>query len=70
MVSSYYYVFPLFLSGQFLRDDWMDLHEIFRHDLMYFEVNIFVVLFKSHFRSRNMAVLKRDFVRECSQKQL
>ena len=30
IVSSYYYFFPHILSGRFLRDDLMDLLEIFR----------------------------------------
>ena len=29
----YYYLFPHFLSGRFLRDDSMDLLEIFREDV-------------------------------------
>ena len=45
-VSSSYYLFPLFLSGRFLRDDWMDLLEIFRVDVIYFGVYIFVVSLK------------------------
>ena len=31
--SSYYYFFSCFLSQRFLRDDWMDLLEIFREDV-------------------------------------
>ena len=33
IVSSYYYFFPHFLSGRFLRDSRMDLLEIFREDV-------------------------------------
>ena len=41
--SSYYYFFPHFLSGRFLRDDLMDLLEIFRVDVKVKEVDCFLL---------------------------
>ena len=72
-VSSSSYFFPHFLSGRFLRDDLMDLLEIFRVDVKVIEVDHFYFRQKIHFRSVIMAVFrffKRDLVRECSRKRL
>ena len=46
-VSSSSYFFPHFLSGRFLRDDLMDLLEIFRVDVKVNEVDRFLLSSKN-----------------------
>ena len=56
MILLFIYYFPPFLSGRYLRDDTMDLLEIFRVDvLVYVIIRFFKVRLKIHFRSRDMA---------------